>query len=364
MSGGGSTPTAPSLAGNTAAANNTFGTATTNAAQTMNTATATNANAQKNLSNVVDTSNSMAGKIGANADTNLNQYGAIFSPLQAQQAKAASDYGSDANVARMSGRAVADVGAASEAARRNSAAALASEGVDPASIHGGALDRQAEVAAAAAKAGAGTNAAINTQLTSQQLMDRANQIGLQVGQQGTSGAATGAGVANAGQSTLNQTNASDINNLTAANSYLNTGINANKSAADISSQDFHNQMDVYNAQQAQSAGVGALVGDVAGVAMMAMMEEGGPVTGTGAIPTSYSHGGNVTARGALPTSPIPGSTDTKPALLTPGEFVIPKDVVDFKGQDYFHRQIDSIREARNKRMAIPVQHAPHVSIHS
>ena len=68
--------------------------------------------------------------------------------------------------------------------------------------------------------------------------------------------------------------------------------------------------------------------------------------------------------GALPKSPIPGSTDTKPALLTPGEFVMPKDVVDFKGQDYFHRQIDSIRKQKNKRQAIPTNHPPHMAMHS
>lgn len=363
MSGGGSTPKAPDLSGNTANANSTFNTATGNAQQTMNTAQQYNTQAQQNLTNVTDTTNSMAGKIGSNASQNLSQYGAIFSPLQAKQAQMASDYGSDENVARMSGRAIADVGAANEAARKNSAAALASEGVDPASIHGGALDRQAAVQAAAQKAGAGTNAAINTQLTGNQLVNQANQVGLAANQQGLSGAEGAAGTSQAGQGVINNTNASGINNLTAANSYLNTGINANKSAADISSQDFGNQMQVAQMQQSQDAGIGSLVGQLGGAAMMAFMEEGGPVP-SGIPVGDYSHGGNVTARGALPSSPIPGSTDTKPALLTPGEFVIPKDVVDFKGQDYFHRQIDSIREAKNKRMAIPVMHAPHISVHS
>lgn len=360
--GGGAIPKAPDLSGNTKNANDTFATASSDAQQTMNTAQATNANALKNLQGVTDTSNSMAGQIGANATKNLSQYGSVFAPLQAQQAKAAADYGSEANVNRLAGHAIADVGAANAAARNNSAAALASEGVDPASIHGAALDRQASVAGAAQAAGAGTNSAINTQLTSQQLINQANQVGLAANQQGISGAEGAAGTAQAGQSTINQTNAGAVNNLTAANSYLNTGINANKSAADISSQDFSNQMEVQKAQAAASGGTGQLVGQLAGAAMMAFMEEGGPVPS--GIPTDYSVGGNVSARGALPVSPIPGSTDTKPALLTPGEFVIPKDVVDFKGHDYFHRQIDSIRQAKNKRMAIPVMHAPHVSMHS
>lgn len=361
MSGGGKIPDAPDLSGNVANANQTYGTATSNAQQTMNTAGQYNQQAQNNLSNVVAGNNSMAGQIGANAAQNFQTYGNTFVPLQQTEAKAAQDYGSEANVARLQGQAVANVNSANQAARSNSAAALASEGVDPASIHGQALDRQQSVMGAAQAANAGTQSAIQTQQQAFNMQNQANQLGMQVGQQGVAGAATGAGVLNQGQQSVNQTNQAGVNNLTAANTYLNTGVNANKSGSDIATQDFGNQMQTYQAQQAQSAGLMSSIGSIAGAAMM-FMENGGPVP-QGAIPTSYSVGGNVTSRGALPTSPIPGSTDTKPALLTPGEFVIPKDVVDFKGQDFFHRQIDSIRAAQNKRKAIPTNHAPHISMH-
>lgn len=362
MSGGGSIPKAPDLSGNVKNADQTYGTATSNAQQTMNTANTYNDQAQKNLSNVVSQNNSMAGQIGANANQNFQTYGNTFVPLQQTQAKAAQNYGSEANVARLQGQAVANVNSANQAARSNSAAALASEGVDPASIHGQALDRQQSVMGAGQAANAGTQSAIQTQQQAFQMQNQANQLGMQVGQQGVAGAATGAGVLNQGQQTVNQTNNAGINNLTAANTYLNTGVNANKSSSDIASQGFDNQMKQNQAEQAQSAGLMSSIGSIAGMAGMMMMEAGGPVP-QGAIPTSYSVGGNVTQRGALPVSPIPGSTDTKPALLTPGEFVIPKDVVDFKGQDFFHRQIDSIRAAQNKRKAIPTQHAPHISMH-
>lgn len=362
MSGGGSVPNAPDLSGNVKQANQTYGTATSNAAQTMNTAQSYNDQAQKNLSNVVSQSNSMAGQIGAQAGQNMKTYGSTFVPLQNTEAQAAQNYGSQANVARLQGQAIANVNSANQAARTNSAAALASEGVDPASVHGAALDRQASVMGAGQAANAGTQSAIQTQQQAFGMENTANQLGLNVGQMGTQGAATAAGVGQAGQQVENQTNSAGVNNLTAANSYLNTGVNANKSASDIASQGFSNDMQRYQAQQAQSAGLMSSIGSIAGAAMM-FMEEGGPVPG--AIPTSgsYSQGGNVTPRGALPRSPIPGSTDTKPALLTPGEFVIPKDVVDFKGQDFFHRLVDTSRQAKNKRMAIPIHHAPHVSMH-
>jgi len=394
MSGGASIPKAPDLSGNIATANQTAGTATSNAAQTMNTANTFNRNAQQNLSGVTAQTNSMAGQIGAQASKNINTYGNTFVPLQAQQAQQAQDYGSQENVQKLQGMAVANANTANQAARANSAAALASEGVDPASIHGAALDRQASVMGAGQMAAAGTQSALNTQNESMALTNQANQLGLQVGAQGTSGAATAAGVGTEGQNTINQTNTSGVNNLTAANTYLNTGVNANKSASDIANSGFQDQMTQYQAQSAQDNSTMSALGSVAGAAMM-FMEGGGSVPAThigGAAPgrgarAPMAHsglpvvhgavrprqaapfpfepmfsGGPVTAKGALPVGSIPGTTDRKPAILTPGEFVIPKDVVDHLGTEKLHKLVDSTRQNANKRRAIPVNHPPHMSL--
>jgi hypothetical protein len=55
-------------------------------------------------------------------------------------------------------------------------------------------------------------------------------------------------------------------------------------------------------------------------------------------------GGPVTEKGALPVSPVPGSTDRKLQLLTPGEYVVPDDVVRFKGEEFFEKLIVKSRE--------------------
>lgn len=389
MSGGAKIPNAPNLSGNIDTANATAKTATSNAAQTMNTATAFNNNAQQNLNGVTAQTNSMAGKIGQQATQNINTYGSTFAPLQQQQAQEAQAYGSDANVAKLQGMAVANVNQADQAARANSAAALASEGVDPASIHGAALDRQASVANAGQVAAAGTQSALNTQNTGRQLVANANQLGLQVGAAGTQGAATAAAVGAEGQQTINQTNASGVQNLTAANSYLNTGVNANNSAVSANQAQFGDQMQQYGAEQAQNDSTMKAIGSVAGAAAT-FMEKGGVVGGTHigkgsrapmahsglpvvaghvrprqAIPMSFEPmdaGGPVSTRGALPVGSIPGTTDRKPAMLTPGEFVMPKDVVDHLGSEKLHKLVDKTREDANKRRAIPVQHAPHMSM--
>lgn len=387
-SGGGSVPQAPDLSQNISQANQTYGTATSDAAQTMNTAQSYNTNAQNNLSNVTAQSNSMAGQIGAQAGQNMSTYGSSFVPLQQSEATAAQNYGSAANTARLQGQAVAGTNAANQAALTNSQQALAAEGVDPGSVHGAALNRQAAVQGAAQAAGAGTNSAINTQQTAFGMQNTANQLGTQVGQMGTAGAAQAASTGQQGQSGINSTNSSGVNNLTASNSYLNTGVSANNSALTANQDQFGDQMQSYQAQQAANSSMMSSIGSIAGAAAMFMEEggvvprgtsgagqlgaipayaNGGPVTGA-KLPVSapfsnMSAGGPVSAKGALPRSPIPGSTDTKPAILTPGEFVIPKDVVDFKGQDFFHKLVDSSRQGNNKRRAIPVNHSPHVSMH-
>lgn len=54
---------------------------------------------------------------------------------------------------------------------------------------------------------------------------------------------------------------------------------------------------------------------------------------------------------------MPGSTDTKPAMLTPDEFVIPRDAATWKGHEHWYKQIDKANEERSLRLGLP----PHPS---
>src|SRR5665213_1499287 len=219
-----------------------------------------------------------------------------------------------------------------------------------------------------------------------------------VGAAGTSGAATGAQIAQGGQQSANQTGATGVQNLSGANSMLGVANTANQNSMSGVQDQFQDQQTSYQDAAAAQAAQMQQIGQVAGMA--AMMEEGGPITFTRGIPvfanggvvdnysyvpppfpqparprnvpnatrflaggktTDYAAGGQVMQKGARPTSPIPGSTDTKPALLTPGEFVMPRDVVQHLGNDHFHRLIDKTREKANLRRAIPIHHPPHVS---
>jgi hypothetical protein len=387
MSGGASPPAAPSLGTQIGQSNQTFGTATANSAQATNAANAYNANANANLQTALGTTNANAASISQQANNNMSSYATNFQPLQAQEAQAASQYGSNANIQKLTGQAVGNVNAANQAAQQNNAAALASEGVDPASIHGGAIQAAGNVQGAAAAANAGTQASTQAQQQAFNMQNTANNLGLNVAQQGTAGAATGAQVAQGGQAMTNQTGATGIQNLSGANQMLGVANTANQNAMTGQQDQFSDQQQIYSDQQQQAAGTMQGIGQIAGMAAM-FMEGGGTVPDiSGWVPpkyptsfpqprgipaprkvlagghvTDYAAGGQVMQKGALPTSPIPGSTDTKPALLTPGEFVIPKDVVSHLGAEHFHKLIDSTREKSNQRRAIPIHHPPHQSM--
>lgn len=499
------------MSGNVSTANNTSGSATSDANQTFNTATAYNNNAQNTLSQVNGANTPLMNQVGQTAQSNLSSYQNNFLPLQQQQISQAQNYTSDQNTQNLQGEAEGDSNASLQASLNNQRASLASEGVDPASVGGSAIMQQAQVAGAAQTAQAANQSYVNTQNTGNQMVANANQLGMQVGQAGTTGAQAASGIGTASVANVNSTNATGVNNLTAANPYLTTATNANQSGANIANTQFQDQLISQQAQQASSnsnwAGIGTLGGmalgeyansedggmaeggvvgypkpvmqhpgalpwqnrqpgqplhfDEGGTVPMFDLNGGGggisspygtgfdstgmgggfnemgggmavgngnpngatpgavmglqqnfanagnwdaaasPVAQTGAlpnygqtagaapapatpIPSSSSYdptafganvqgfangfamtqkgggggggmatGGPVSNRGALPTSPIPGSTDTKPAWLTPGEFVIPRDVASWKGHEHWYKQMDKARGEIAQRHGLP-----------
>lgn len=374
MSGGGAVPKAPDLSGELDNANSTFKTATSAAAQTAATADAYNKASQATVNNVVGQETPMVSNVNNSANQNLSQYSSTFLPLQQQQAQQAADYTSEANISNLEGRASADVNANTASQLAAQKQSLASEGVDPSSIHGQALDEQARVQGAANAAGAANNAYTTAQTTGAGLLQSANQVGLQAAGLGTTQAATGANIGNTTASTQSNVNAQDVNNTTAQNQFLNTGISANNSALGVQQAGFQNSQTQFQDTAANNAAMMSGIGSVAGAAAM-FMESGGPVphhaapsvglpprfmnpaTAPGLVRSFYENGGPVSGHNALPASPMPGSTDTKPAMLTPDEFVIPRDAATWKGHEHWFKQIDKAREERGTRLGLP----PHPS---
>jgi hypothetical protein len=368
---------------NIANAQNTYGTATSDAAQTMNTAQSLNANSQNVLSGINASNNNAMNAVSNTANQNLSTYGNTFVPLQAQQAQQAQNFLSNSNQQQLVGSAVAGANQGTQAALSNQRAQLAAEGVDPGSIGGAAMQQQAAIQGGAAAAGAGSNEYLAAQQTGNQMLNAANQLGTQIGAQGTAGENAAASIGGQTVSNTNNTNNSNVNNLTAAGTYLGQATNAGNSATNAAASQFNQQQQGYQDQQqaqaSQGSSIGNIIGGVAGAASMFGMEKGGPVpalaagiplpfltqrppgaftaaagpvNAPGEIP-HYAEGGPISKKGALPHPIIPGTTDSKLIAATPGEFMLPKDVAEFMGHEKLHNLIDKTREKMAQRQGIP-----------
>jgi hypothetical protein len=119
--------------------------------------------------------------------------------------------------------------------------------------------------------------------------------------------------------TGNQTRQGTVNFMNAGNNALNTWLTALDTG-------FNNELDAYRTEQESSSGIGSIFGGLAGL-VTSFMEEGGPVD-EGMSPSG----------GAIP--------DDVPAQLTAGEFVIPREVVEWYGKQHFHKLIDKARSAQ------------------
>jgi hypothetical protein len=195
------------------------------------------------------------------------------------QLATAQQYGSPAGMAQAQGAAEAQVGQAYNAARLNNQRQLGSYGVDPSTMKSGALNLNANLAQAGAVGNAGYNAAQQRQLAGMGLTSQALGQNLQaagVGQNYTAGAnATGSNIVGLG----NQTTATGSQALSAPSQMFNTGLSGYGQSANIQNQNFQNQMAQYGAQQQGSNALAGGLGQIAGIAGMAMLSDGGAIPG-------------------------------------------------------------------------------------
>lgn len=276
------------------------------------------------------------------------RYEDIYQPLEDSLAKDAADYASPTRMELNRGRATAEVanqfGQARLAAQRN----LEAFGINPNSTRFAALDTNIRTQQAAAAAAAANQADMMTEATGRALRSEAINVGRgypgQVaGQYGTSLAGGTAGV-NAPLA-LTQSGASTMGTPMQWNA---AGNSAYTGAANTMNTQFGNQMDAWKAEQQASSGWGAALGGLAGLGMGFL---GMPTASVGGKLLGFAGGGAVDGEGAIPleASPSRGAAlDDVDAKLTPGEFVIPNDVVRFKGTEFFHKLIMKARESEGE----------------
>lgn len=281
----------------------------------------------------------------SNAREDRSRYENTFRPLEDKFIDEAQNYDTPDRRAAESGRAMADVGTAFDATRRNALQRLESYGVDPSQTRNAALDMGVRVQEAAAKAAAGTNAARQVENTGRALRSDAINLGRGLPSQvaGSYAGASGTGAQAVGGA--NQTTGTSASAAGAAGQFGALALQGYGGAANIRSSGFQNEMQNWQAGQDQTMG---WVNAASGIAGMAMMADGGKVEEKG---IEYAPGHELLPRdGAIPFTSDgrvdtgmgdgSGVDDTVPAMVSDGEYVIPADVVRVKGTEFFDRLVE------------------------
>ena len=228
-----------------------------------------------------------------------------------QMMRDAKSYASPERVEQEMGQAQAGVMQGAEAGRQNAVRDLQGYGIDPSSGRYAALDQASRVQAGAAAAGAGNQQRMATQAQGTAMQNQALAAGMQNTQ-------LGYGASNA------------------MNQLLGTGMQLN-----------------YSPLGQQSVSSQQSSGQSSGQSTGTQQSQSSSGTGGGSGLVNYAEGGEVdddaTTGGFVSheLSPTNGSQiDDVKANLNAGEFVIPKDIVEWKGQEFFYKLMAQARKMR------------------
>jgi hypothetical protein len=293
-------------------------------------------------------------KLDASAAEDRARYTSVFQPLEDSLAKEAQDYSTPARREMRAGAAMSDVSQQFKVARAAAQDRLESFGIDPSQTRAAALDVNSRIAEAAARAGAGNQAREQTDAVSRALRSEAINVGRgypgQVAQsyglamQGGQGAAnTAFGNVQSGAATMGT-----------PMQWGQMGTSALGTWGNALGQGFDAQMKRFDANQKASSGWGQALGLVGGIGLASM---GMPTSSIGGKLLGFDEGGSVpesmSPSGGAVTDDVPAQGPTGAIQLNGGEFVVPKDVLNWKGEEFFQNTIKKAREAKQQAPAQP-----------
>lgn len=301
------------------------------------------------IGKVVDAALARQATNDSNADSDRQRYESIYQPLEDKAVADANDYSSDARQQYEMGRASATVADQFEQARQNATRNLESYGIDPASTRYAALDLGTRVQQAAAQAGAANTARVQTEAMGRALRSEAINVGRGYPGQiaGTYGTALQSG--NSAANAALAGTASGASTMGTGTQWSGLGNQAVNTWGNTLNAGYNNALNAAQFNAQQSSGLGGLAGAVLGAAGNAG-GFGALFANGGAVDPEFTPGGNV-PRTASPSGGR--AVDDVDAKLTAGEFVIPKDVTSWYGEQHFQKLIEKARQSKPQAPAKP-----------
>jgi len=269
------------------------------------------------------------------AQKEYNRYQSTFAPIEADLAKQANEFDTEATRQRYAGLAAGDVAQGFKGAAAAGLRAQSRMGLRPSADAFAAVNGRLQAAEAGATAGAMTNARYAARDTGIQMKTNAVNIGK--GLPGTASTAASGAINAANSSGGLQFGANNSYNagMASANSFTNTGLNFMNSAGQQYANLSNYGLQAYGMQGQQMA---ALLN--AGGAMYGY-SQGYPVrSADGGEIHAYKDGHGVTSGPGKVSGSGTGISDSIPARLSDGEYVIPADVVKRKGVEFFDKLLD------------------------
>ncbi len=297
-------------------------------------------------------------RLDAIAAEDRARYQAVFQPLEDSLVQEAQDYASPARMEQRAGSAMAGVSQQFALARAAAQDRLESYGIDPSQVRAGALDLGTRIQEAAARASAGNISREHTEQTARALRSEAINVGRgypgQYGQASALAGQSGQGAAGIGQANF-------AGGSAALGTPLQWGALAGQGiqgAGQLMSTGYNQLLERYklnNAEKNQPSGWGSALGLAGGIGLAAATAPSS--SALGGLLLGLAEGGSVpeemSPSGGAVTDDVPAQGPTGAIQLDGGEFVVPEDVVKWKGEEFFQKTIQKSREARKEAPARP-----------
>ena len=372
-------------------------------AQTYNWAQGVYGQTSQMTDNLINQFQTQANSDVGNASALMGQYNAVAPGELNSLAQDAATYASTPRIQQAMGAAESQTGQAMDQGRINAEQHLQSFGIDPSSGRYQELEQAQQASKAAAQAGAGQEAELATEATGRQLRNESIAAEQQVPGQAVNfmtnavGAVQGASQANIGNAAVG------AQLMDAAAPYENSAMNIKYPPNASSSSSFQQSSGGSSGSSGSGSGGGGSGGGsgstsdgsgggggdfsggygasgdlspagngeadpaLAGGDYLGTGDSGGgsnfvDMSGDSGGDSGFAAGGGVlpnpTTGGHVPMQASPSmgqNTDDVNARLNAGEFVVPRDVAAWKGQEFFQKLID---ESRRKRLGAPAKGKP------